>query len=450
MTNDMTTGTPWKLILKFVIPVALGNIFQQVYSIVDSIIVGRFVGVEALAAVGVTGPLTFIVLGWVTGITSGFSILISQSYGAGDQKRLRHYVAMSLYLCVALAVLMTVGCLAANRWLLRLMNTPENIMDATALYIGIIYAGLAASIAYNMLSGILRALGDSRTPLYFLIFSSVLNVVLDLLLIWIFHLGVAGAAYATVISQAVSAVLCFVFMTKRYRFLAFSREEGRFSWQSFANLMKMGVPMALQFSITGLGVMIVQSALNPFGEIPIAAFSAGSKVMNLVTQQIMIALGVGMATYVGQNWGAGNIQRVRQGVRTGCVLAVIIGIMSMVLITLVGEAFVGLFITENVQEVTVYAAEYFSIARWFFVPLAMIFVFRNSLQGLGDGFFPMMGGVFELAARAIGVAVLVKPLGFTGIVLTDPCAWLAALVPIVPVYLIRVRKLQGKEQRSTV
>lgn len=162
MTNDMTTGTPWKLILKFVIPVALGNIFQQVYSIVDSIIVGRFVGVEALAAVGVTGPLTFIVLGWVTGITSGFSILISQSYGAGDQKRLRHYVAMSLYLCVALAVLMTVGCLAANRWLLRLMNTPENIMDATGLYIGIIYAGLAASIAYNMLSGILRALGTAE------------------------------------------------------------------------------------------------------------------------------------------------------------------------------------------------------------------------------------------------------------------------------------------------
>ena len=449
MTNDMTTGTPWKLILKFVIPVALGNIFQQVYSIVDSIIVGRFVGVEALAAVGVTGPLTFIVLGWVTGITSGFSILISQSYGAGDQKRLRHYVAMSLYLCVALAVLMTVGCLAANRWLLRLMNTPENIMDATGLYIGIIYAGLAASIAYNMLSGILRALGDSRTPLYFLIFSSILNVVLDLLLIRVFHLGVAGAAYATVISQAVSAILCFAFMTKHYRFLAFSREEGKFSWHSFANLMKMGVPMALQFSITGLGVMIVQSALNPFGEIPIAAFSAGSKVMNLVTQQIMIALGVGMATYVGQNWGAGNIHRVRQGVRTGCVLAVIVGVLSMVLITLVGEAFVGLFVTENVQEVTVYAAEYFSIARWFFVPLAMIFVFRNSLQGLGDGFFPMMGGVFELAARAIGVAVLVKPLGFTGIVLTDPCAWLAALIPIVPVYLIRVRKLQGKEQRST-
>lgn len=450
MTNDMTTGTPWKLILKFVIPVALGNIFQQVYSIVDSIIVGRFVGVEALAAVGVTGPLTFIVLGWVTGITSGFSILISQSYGAGDQKRLRHYVAMSLYLCVALAVLMTVGCLAANRWLLRLMNTPENIMDATGLYIGIIYAGLAASIAYNMLSGILRALGDSRTPLYFLIFSSILNVVLDLLLIRVFHLGVAGAAYATVISQAVSAVLCITFMTKRYRFLAFSREEGRFSWRSFTNLMKMGVPMALQFSITGLGVIIVQSALNPFGEIPIAAFSAGSKVMNLVTQQIMIALGVGMATYVGQNWGAGNIHRVRQGVRTGCVLAVIVGVLSMVLITLVGEAFVGLFVTANVREVTVYASEYFSIARWFFVPLAMIFVFRNSLQGLGDGFFPMMGGVFELAARAIGVVVLVKPLGFTGIVLTDPCAWLAALIPIVPVYLIRVRKLQDKEQRSTV
>ncbi|MGN0321859.1 MAG: MATE family efflux transporter [Oliverpabstia sp.] len=448
MANDMTRGTPWKLILRFVIPVALGNIFQQIYTIVDSIIVGRFVGVDALAAVGVTGPLTFTVFGWVTGMTSGFAILISQCYGAGDYRRLRHYTAMSLYLCTALAALMTAGCLAANRGILRLMNTPESIMDATAGYIGIIYVGLAATIAYNMLSGILRSLGDSKTPLFFLIFSSVLNIVLDLLMIQTFHMGVAGAAWATVISQMISALLCFVFMTKKYRFLAFDREEGRYSWNSFRQMMKMGIPMALQFSITGLGVMIVQGALNPFGEIAIAAFSAGSKVINLMAQQMMVALGVGMATYVGQNWGAGNIERVRQGVRAGCVLAVGAGLAAMLLITLFGKASVQLFVAENVEEVTDYAMQYFFIARWFFVPLSLIFIFRNTLQGIGDGFFPMMGGVFELAARWAGVLLLVEPLGFTGIVLTDPCAWLAALIPIVPVYFVRMRNMQDNRQQS--
>lgn len=448
MTNDMTKGTPWKLILRFVVPVALGNIFQQVYAIVDSVIVGRYVGVNALAAVGVTGPLTFIVIGWIMGMTSGFSILVAQSYGAGDEKRLRHYTAMSLYLCLGLAAVMTVGCLMANRSLLRLMNTPAHIMDDTAVYIGIIYAGLAATIAYNMLSGILRALGDSRTPLYFLIFSSILNIILDLVFIRIFHMGVAGAAWATVISQAASAVFCFVFMVKKYRILRFDKEEGKFSRDSFRRLMAMGIPMALQFSITGIGVMIVQGALNPLGEIPIAAFTAASKLQTLAAQQIMSALGVGMATYVGQNWGAGNILRVRQGVRAGCVLAVLSGLLSMLMITVLGDLGVQMFIKENVAEVTGYAVQYFGIVKWFFVPMALIFIFRNSLQGLGDGLFPMLGGVFELIARGVGVMLLVKPLGFTGIALTDPCAWLAALLPIVPVYVLRMRKLQGKRQRS--
>lgn len=232
MQNDMTKGSPLRLIVFFTIPVLLGNIFQNVYNLMDSIIVGRFLGVNALAAVGATGTLTFLVFGWITGMTGGFGILLAQSFGAGDEKRLRHYTVMSLYLCVAMAVLMTAGLLLVNRGILKLMNTPDTILDDTAGYIGIIYAGLPVTIAYNMLSSVSRSLGDSRTPLIFLIISSVLNIILDIVLITVIPLGVRGAAYATVIAQVVSAVACFFYVKKKYEILKIRKGEWGFSWAS--------------------------------------------------------------------------------------------------------------------------------------------------------------------------------------------------------------------------
>lgn len=440
MTNDMTSGKILKPMLKFAIPVFVGNLFQQLYSMVDTIIVGRYVGVDALAAVGLTGCITFMVIGWISGMTSGFGILLSQSFGAGDHKLLRHYTAMSVYLNIAMGILMTAGLLLLNKPILQLIHTPEEIMGETSIYIGIIYAGLFATIAYNMLSAALRALGDSKTPLYFLLLSSGLNVVLDIVLIRSFHMGVAGAAIATVVSQLVSAVLCFLYMKKKYRILAFGKEDAQFSWKSFKNMMGMGVPMALQFSITGIGTVIVQGALNPFGALYIASFSASIKLSNLVTQTAS-ALGVTMATFVGQNHGAGKMLRIKKGVRIGVIIALTAGTVSGILVFLFGQDMVKIFIAEQVEEVSALAAQYFMITAAFHPILYLIFIYRNALQGLGDGFFPMMGGVFELFARWLGVVLLVDRLGYTGICWTDPMAWVAALIPIVPVFYWRIRKL---------
>lgn len=443
MTNDMTKGKILALMLKFAIPVFLGNMFQQLYAMVDTVIVGRYVGVDALAAVGLTGCITFMVIGWIMGMTSGFGILLSQSFGAGDERMMRHYTAMSVYLNLAMGILMTVGLLFLNKPLLRLIHTPEELMGQTSVYVGIIYAGLLATIAYNMLSAILRALGDSKTPLYFLLLSSVLNIVLDLVFIRTFRMGVAGAALATVLSQLVSAVLCFFYMKKKYRVLAFGKEDAVFSWQSFRKMMAMGIPMALQFSITGIGTVIVQGSLNTFGSLYIAGFSASGKIGGLVTQ-LGVALGVTMATFVGQNNGAGRIDRVKKGVGIGTLTAIILGALSGVLIWFFGKDMVKIFISEHTAEVSKIAEQYFRITTPFYPMLFLIFIYRNSLQGLGDGFFPMMGGVFELLARWGGVVLLVGKLGYAGICWTDPMAWVAALIPIVPVFYWRMHRAQQR------
>lgn len=440
MTNNMTAGSPLNLILQFSLPVLIGNLFQQFYAVVDSVIVGRFVGVNALAAVGSTGSLTFLVIGWITGMTSGFAILIAQYFGAGDQKQIRHYTAMSLYLCIGMAVLMTAAFLLLNVPILNAMNTPKNIMSDTRDYIAIIYAGLTATIAYNMLSGIMRALGDSKTPLYFLMLSSVINIVLDLILIVPFGMGVKGAGYATIASQGVSAILCFFYMKGHYSLLRFGREDAVFSWKSFRKLMEMGIPMGLQFSITAIGTIMVQVALNSLGAVYIAAFSAASKIQSFVCQP-MISLGVTMATYVGQNSGAGRMDRVKDGVRLCFKLSVLVGVVCTILIFFFGDTLVRIFISEGSQEVIHIAREYFMICIWFYVPLSLIFLYRNTLQGLGDGLFPMLGGLFELGARCLAILLLAKPLGFAGICMADPFAWILALIPIVPVYYSRMKKI---------
>ncbi|MEE0420383.1 MAG: MATE family efflux transporter [Lachnospiraceae bacterium] len=445
MIQDMTKGNPFRLILLFTIPVFVGNLFQTFYNLVDSVIVGQFLGVNALAAVGGTGSLMFLVLGWVNGMTSGFSILIAQSFGAGDDKRLRHCVVMSVYLCAAMAVVMTGGLLVANESILQVMNTPQEILGDSASYVGVIYAGLAATFAYNMLAGISRALGDSRTPLYFLVLSSALNILLDLLLVAVLPLGVAGAGYATVIAQTVSAVLCFCYIRKRYEVLRITREDRAFSARSAGQLLGIGIPMALQFSITGLGTMVVQASLNLLGASYIAAVSAVNKIQNIVTQ-LFPSLGVTLATYVGQNVGAGNYRRIRQGVRHSLVLELVFSVAAAVFVYFAGDFFIRLFVQDPTGEIRGIARQMFHIVAWFYPPLGAIFLFRNALQGLGDGLVPMLGGVFELIARVGAIVLLAGPFGFTGICFSDPAAWVSALIPLIPVYFFRMRR----EERRTV
>ena len=445
MAKDMTAGNPTKLLLLFTLPVLFGNLFQNLYSIIDTVIVGQYLGVDALAAVGSTGSLTFITIGLVTGTTSGFGILISQAFGARDEKHLRHYTAMSLYLCVAFSIIFTVLFLLLNKTILTWMNTPDTIFSNTYIYIGIIYLGFPVSIFYNMLAAIARALGDSRTPLYFLIISSVLNIVLDFLFVAILPFGVGGAAAATVIAQGISAILCCVYTWKKYPQIHFHKEDAQINWHSITSLLSMGIPMALQFSITGIGTVIVQSALNMFGATYIAAYSTSMKIQSFAIQ-FYPSLGVACATYSGQNYGAGRLDRVRLGVRKSMICSAVFSAFLMVLAHFFFASLLSLFVADPTGELRQISYQFFHVNLWFYPLLGIIFIYRNTLQGIGNGLVPMLGGVAELIARALVIFILAAPLGFFGILLADPVAWFSALIPLLPYYYWYMAKQKKKER----
>lgn len=433
MMKNMTEGKPYRLILTFMIPVLFGGLFQNFYNIVDSMIVGRYIGVEALASVGSTTHLIFFVNGWIMGMTSGFAIMISQRYGAKDEKGLKHYVAMSVWLCVIMSVVLTIALLIFNEKLLRLVNTPADIFGMTKGYVTIMFAGIPVTIVYNMLSAIARALGDSKTPLYFLVISSVLNVGLDLLFVAVLHIGVEGAALATVLAQCVAAVLSLFYVWKKYEIIHFQKEHSHWNGQSVWKLMQMGVPMGLQFSITAIGGLIVQSSLNMLGATYIAAYSAANKIQNLVLQAFP-SLGSAVATYVGQNYGAGRIDRIKRGVKTSVILCGSYSLIVMIAAYFFLAPAVQIFVDDPTGQIQEISRQMFQICLWFYFPLGLIFIYRNALQGLGNGIVPMLGGVFELLARAVAIAVLFQPLQFVGICITDPAAWVSALIPLVPYY----------------
>ena len=387
--HDMTTGSPVRLIIRFMIPMFLGNVFQQFYNIADSIVLYVYLFVTALAAIGSTGSLMFFVTGWLNGLSSGFAILVSQWFGAKQYDRMRHYVAMSVYLAAAFAILMTAGLLIANEPILRLMNYSDDIMPDVKLYMGIIYAGLIVTAAYNSLAAFLRALGDSKSPLYFLIISAAINVVLDIAFIVVFGMGVEGCAYATVIAQGISALLCFVYILKRFPILHLKREDFRVSFESFGRLLALGIPMGLQFSITAIGTIIVQGAVNIYGEIYMAGFSAAGKLQNLIAT-VFTAFGATIATYVGQNRGAGKMDRVKQGVRCTQIMILIWSVVLMVLMYFGGRYMTWLFISPSETEVVNAAVTYFHTVFWCYPFLGSIFLYRNTLQGMGYGLVPML------------------------------------------------------------
>ncbi len=439
MKNELTTGTPMKILLKFSLPILIGNIVQQFYYLMDSIIVGRFLGVEALAAIGSTGSVTFLFMGWIMGMTGGFSILIAQRFGAGDTKGLKHFVAMSFYLCTFMAVFLTVVLLFANQWILTVMNTPTEIFLDSYRFMRVVYMGIPAAIAYNMFNSILWALGDSKTPLYFLLISSILNILLDLLFVAVLPFGVAGAGYATVVSQVTASVLCLFYMLRKYPVLRLGREAAVFSSATIKQLVRIGGPMGLQFSITAIGVMIVQMALNGLGPIYIAAFSASGKIQNIIVQAFP-SLGVCLAAYVGQNTGAGRDDRVREGVRAAVIITIICSVFAMLFVLIFGAGFAELFVKDNSGMVYENAKIFFYVVAGFYPILGLLYLYRNALQGLGDGFVPLLGGVCELIARIVVIGFFLKPYGYLGICWANPVAWVMAVIPLIVVYYYRMKK----------
>lgn len=443
MELDMTKGNPFQLISKFIVPLIIGNIFQQFYNLIDTIIVGRFVGVQALAAVGATGTIMFLILGFMQGLTTGFTVLTAQRFGAGDYVGMKKTVGNAAVLSIIITIIATVVSVLGMDALLRLMNTPEDIFQMSKDYITIICLGMACNILYNLLSSILRAVGNSKVPLYFLIVSAVLNIFLDIVLIVNFKMGVAGAAWATIISQGVSGVLCLFYIYKNVPLLHTTREDWKLDSYCSKNQLAIGLPMALQFSITAIGTILVQSALNMLGSVSVAAYTAAGKVEQLVTQPFL-ALGMTMATYSAQNRGVGDIERIRKGVFIANIMNVIYALVIAVVIILAMPYAVKLFVTGNPGEILELANTYIRIVSTCFIPLGLIFLYRNVLQGSGLSFLPMMGGVVELVSRSALAFVAAESKSYVGVCMANAAAWLSAGVFLWIAYLFVMKSWKKK------
>ena len=423
----MTRGPIVPIILHFLFPMFVGNVFQQLYNMADMIIVGRHVGAGALAAVGSTGTLMFLVLGFALGITAGFGILTSQRFGAKDEAGVRRSVANGTLLALLLSLAMTLLSTAAVPWLLDLLNTPADIMEDARTYITIIFQGLFTNVFYNMASVFLRSVGNSKAPLFFLVFSACLNVGLDLLCIIQFRMGVAGAALATVVSQGSSVLLCILYIVQKVPVLVPWREDWKLYAHETREQLRMGVPMALQFSITASGIMIAQAAINLFGSTAAAAYTAASKVSMLLTQGCL-SMGQTMATYAGQNFGKGDLGRIREGVKKGLRMMALYSLLAAVVLHYLLPFLTGFFFSGDVDAAALlpWARTYGDIAMWFYLPLSMIFIYRNAMQGVGYALAPTLCGVIELAARGLTALVGMKTHSYAISAACDPMAWLAA------------------------
>lgn len=440
MELDMTKGAPSKLIARFIIPIIIGNIFQQLYNMVDTIIVGRFVGVDALAAVGATGSVTFLILGFTQGLTTGFTVMTSQRFGAGDREGMKKSIGSAVVLSLIVTIVMTAVSLAGMDTLLRWMNTPENIFAMSKEYIRIICIGICCNVLYNLLASILRSIGNSVVPLVLLFVSSVVNIVLDYVLIVYGHMGVGGAAVATVVSQGISGVLCLLYIMKGVPALHIDKSHYRLEWQCVRNQLSIGIPMALQFSITAIGTILVQSALNLLGSMAVASYSVSCKVEQLVTQPFA-AMGVTMATYSAQNRGVNNLERIKKGVKTANVMSAVYAVVIYGVIYFALPYIIPLFTNEDVSTIYSYARIYIAICGVFFIPLGMIFIFRNALQGCGFGLMPMLGGVVELVSRSVVAFAAAKMLSYTGVCFANVSAWLTAGVFLWVAYRVSMKKM---------
>lgn len=446
MTKDMTKGTPMKLILGFSVPLFFGFLFQQFYNLVDTLIVGRFLGKENLAAVGATGSINFLIIGFCMGICSGFSIPVSHKFGAGDSKGMRKVVANCVWLTIVFAVVMTVLTTCFCRHILVLMKTPENILEASYAYIWVIFLGIPATFLYNMTSGVIRALGDSRTPVIFLVMSSFLNIGLDLFFIINLRWGVQGAAWATVISQGISGVCCLIFIIRKFEILQIQKDE----WAPDRHLMRtlcgMGVPMGLQYSITAIGSVILQSATNTLGSDAVAAVTAAGRIGGFLACPFD-AMGSTMATYGGQNVGAGRLDRIDRGLKSCVMLGAGYSVIALLVSIFLGRTLATLFLDVSEAAIIDNVRFFLIMNTTFYFPLALVNIVRFLIQGMGFPTFAILAGVFEMLARGIAGIVLVPMLGFTGVTLGSPIAWIFADAFLIPAYF-HVRKVMRKRLES--
>lgn len=438
--KDLTVGSPMKLILGFAFPMFLGLLFQQFYSLVDTMIVGKYLGVDPFAGVGSTGSLNFIVIGFCMGLCSGFSVPISQSFGAKDFPLLRKMVTNSVWLCTFFSVVITTLMLLFCRPVLTWMNTPENIFEYAYIYIFIIFAGIPCTILYNMTAAILRALGDSKSPIIFLAISSAINIGLDLLLIIVFRMGVDGAALATVVSQGVSGVISIIYIKKKFDILAMEKGDWKLERHLAGKLTGVGIPMGLQYSITGIGSVILQTAVNGLGSIYVASMTAGSKI-NIFLACPFDALGQTMAPYAGQNIGARKLDRVGKGLRAACIIGFIVSGLMVIVVKLFGDQLTMLFLDEKDPVIMQNSTQFLIIVSAFYCLLTLVNTVRFTIQGMGFSSLAIIAGVMEMIARGIAGMLLVPALGYLGACYSSPLAWLLADAFLIPAFFLCKRKV---------
>ena len=438
--KDLTVGSPMKLILGFAFPMFLGLLFQQFYSLFDTMIVGKYLGVDPFAGVGSTGSLNFIVIGFCMGLCSGFSVPISQSFGAKDFPLLRKMVTNSVWLCTFFSVVITTLMLLFCRPVLTWMNTPENIFEYAYIYIFIIFAGIPCTILYNMTAAILRALGDSKSPIIFLAISSAINIGLDLLLIIVFRMGVDGAALATVVSQGVSGVISIIYIKKKFDILAMEKGDWKLERHLAGKLTGVGIPMGLQYSITGIGSVILQTAVNGLGSIYVASMTAGSKI-NIFLACPFDALGQTMAPYAGQNIGARKLDRVGKGLRAACIIGFIVSGLMVIVVKLFGDQLTMLFLDEKDPVIMQNSTQFLIIVSAFYCLLTLVNTVRFTIQGMGFSSLAIIAGVMEMIARGIAGMLLVPAFGYLGACYSSPLAWLLADAFLIPAFFLCKRKV---------
>ncbi len=447
MIKDMTQGAPLKLILLFSVPLLIGNIFQQFYNIADIVIVGRTLGMEALAAVGAVAPLFFLIMFAVVGLDNGFSVITGQKFGAKDYDGVRRSVVISIILSSVFTLLFTIICAVLMKPILFMMNVPQEIFHDAYWYIQICVIGLVTVNFYNLLASIVRALGDSKTPLYFLIFASILNIFLALLFILKFHWGVPGSAVAVVLSQAVSGFMCYFYIKKKFPILHLHRKDWEFKKENrkqdlgFAiEHLKVGFPTAIQFSVLGVGILIIQSVCNTFGANVIAAFTAALRIEQIATLP-MISFGIALAAFVAQNYGAQNFSRIRYGVSRASFINIALSIVMALIMHFWGAGIVGLFIGKGNFDVIKIAHDYLWISTLFYFFLGQIFIFRNALQGMGRPLIPLTSSFAELMVRSFAAVYLAVKYSYFGIFYAGPIAWVSAAIIVALGYFINIRRI---------
>ena len=439
--RDMTVGSPARNILYFALPLVLGYVLQHLYQVVDAAIVGRWVGVEGLAAVGASSSIMFLFLGFCNGACAGFSVPVAQAFGAKEYSLMRQYVANAIRIGIWISVLLTIPICVLCSPILRLVNVPDDIFHQAWIYLMLQFLGIPLAIAYNLLAGFIRSLGNSKEPFYFLLVSSATNIILDLIFVIVFRWGVFGAGFATLISQVVSVSLCYSFIIRQMKMLIPVGEERRYDSDHVTHLLNNGIPMGLQFSITGIGVIMLQSANNALGTMYVAAFTASMRVKYVFTT-VFENIGVAMATYCGQNIGARRLDRVKSGLKAATGIMLVYFVFTFAVIFPFADEMMALFVDPSQRQIIDLASQYMRISNYFYPVLGMLTIFRYSIQGLGYSTLSLMSGVMEMLARCAVSIWMVPAMGFMGVCLGDPAAWSAADLFLFPAMYFLLRHLE--------